>query len=86
VSAQTTGLEQLVVVARSARPLAARSDFSFLADEEPVVARGSGLEMSGPLSVFEQAGFMFAHARVIRGDISDQVDAVIFPLRVEVPR
>jgi hypothetical protein len=86
VTSRTTGLEQLVVVAMAAKPLTPRADFSFLAYDAPVAARASEPEATGVMSVFQQAGFAVPTSRELPSDITNQVDASIFPLRIETSK
>ena len=86
VSAQTTGLEHFVTIAMAARPLAPRADFSFLADDRQLEARGSESEATGVLSIFRQAGFGVPTSRDLPSDISDRVDASMFSLRIEASK
>jgi hypothetical protein len=84
VSAQTAGIEHLLVIATPARPLTPRTDFSFLADEAPKVSRGLAGDPQGPLSLFAQAGFQMPLAR--GGALPEQIQTVMVPLRIEPAR
>jgi len=86
VSSRTTGLEQLIVIAVAAKPLAPRTDFSFLASDTPVAARASEPEVAGVLSVLQQAGFAVPASRELSSDTANQVDSSIFRLRIETSK
>ena len=51
------------MIAVAAKPLAPRTDFSFLASDTPVAARASEPEVAGVLSVLQQAGFAVPASR-----------------------